>query len=189
MRKVTTVVVAAVVAASCVPWLRHRPFFPVLVAITVVALAVFIMFGGVRALSTWSKQERQQGDSTRSGWWSPGVRNLSLGAAFVLVLMLTVPHFMATRSDAYELAMATARQAPQFTDALGAPVREAWFSEGTTEYGSPTKAQLTIPVKGPRRTGSLRVLAMKEDGRWKLRALTLELEQSGERIDLLANSK
>lgn len=189
MRRVTAIVVGVVVAASCIPWLRHLRFFSVLMFITGVVLAGFIVFGGLRALSTWLTQKRQQGDSTQSGWWSPRIRNISLGIALILVLMLTAPHCAATSSGAYKLAVATAHQAPQFTEALGAPIREAWFSEGTTEYGSPTKVELTIPVKGSKLKGNLRALATKEDGRWKLRKLTLELVQSGERIDLLANSK
>ena len=84
---------------------------------------------------------------------------------------------------------ATRHQTPQFTEALGAPIGEAWFSESTMEYGNPAKAELTIPVKGSRQKGDLRALAIKEDGRWKLKKRTLELSQSGERIDLLATSR
>jgi len=109
-----------------------------------------------------------------------------------VLLGLFIPvasQFVARSSDAYKLTVATAHQTPQFTEALGAPIGEAWFSESTMEYGNPAKAELTIPVKGSRQKGDLRALAIKEDGRWKLKELTLELSQSGERIDLLATSR
>ena len=49
---------------------------------------------------------------------SARLRNLVIGAAIVVALILTVPHFVATTSGAYKLAMATARQKAQFTDTL-----------------------------------------------------------------------
>jgi hypothetical protein len=111
-------------------------------------------------------------------------RRILLGAAVFIVLMFTVPHFMATTSGAYKLAVATAHGAPRFTDVLGAPVREAWFSEGKV-FGDPATAELLIPVQGSKRVGSLRVAAIKGDGHWRLTKLILELAQPDERIDLL----
>ena len=112
-----------------------------------------------------------------------------MGIAVVLVLVLTVPHFLATSGGAYKLAMATAYQRCQFTEVLGVPIREAWFSEGKTEYGNKARAELTIPVRGSIQEGNLLVVAMKQDGRWRLKELTLELTRSGERIDLLASPR
>jgi hypothetical protein len=121
-----------------------------------------------------------------SKWSSARSCKLFWSASFVVLLMFTLPHFIATTSGAYKLAVATARQTPQFTEALGRPVSEAWFSDGKTEYGNPTKAELMIPVKGSRQKGDLRVLAIEEDGRWRLTELTLELTQPDKHIDLLS---
>lgn len=183
MRKSAAIVVTAIVAASCIPWLRHQSFSSELVAIIAIALAGIIVFGFVRTLA---KQQPQKGESPQSGWRSRRLRNLSVGAAVVLVLMLTVPHFIATSSGAYKLAIATANQTPQYAEALGTPIKEAWFSEGRTEYGNPAEAKLMIPVTGSKQKGDLYVVAVKEDGHWKLKELTLELARSGERIDLLS---
>ncbi len=184
MRRRIAIVVAIVVGASCLPWLRHQPFFSVLVGITTLALFGLIVFGGARGIFLWSIQH-QQADSMKFGWWSPRVRNLLLGAALILVLVFTLPHFVATTSGAYKLAIATAHQSPQFREALGAPVTEAWFSEGTFELGDQAKAEMVIPVHGRTRQGNLRALAIKDRGTWRLQELTLELTQSGDRIDLL----
>lgn len=186
MRKKIAIIVAAVVVASCIPWLRHQPFFSLLVGVTSVVLFGLIVFGSARALSAWSKQKHQQADSAQSGWWSPRFRYLLLGAALILALALTVPHFVATTSGAYKLAVATAHQSPQFREALGAPVTEAWFSEGTTDLGNQAKAEMIIPVRGSIRQGNLRALAIKDGGTWRLQELTLEFTQSGDRIDLLS---
>ncbi len=162
---------------------RLSPHF--LIAVTVVVLAGLIVLGVAQTLAKWSRRESQQGAVTPR-WWSPRLRNLSAGAVVVLVLMLTVPHFIATSGGAYKLAMATANHTPQFAEALGAPIREAWFSEGRTEYGNPARAELTIPVTGSKEKGDLQVVAIKEGERWKLKELRLDVARSGERIDLLA---
>ena len=96
MRKVPAIVLAIVVAASCIPWLRHQPFFSPLVAITVIVL---VGDSGVRgrACAICLVKQKHQPDSTQSGWWSPKIRNLSLGAALVVVLMLTVPHYISNK--------------------------------------------------------------------------------------------
>jgi hypothetical protein len=101
--------------------------------------------------------------------------------------MFTLPHFLATTGGAYKLAIATADQTPAFTDVLGAPIKEARFSEAKVQYGDSGKAELIIPVTGSKQKGDLHALAVMQGGRWKLRQLTLELTPSGERIDLLAN--
>ncbi len=189
MRKTAAIVVAVVVAATFIPWLRHQPFFSVLVAITAIVLAALIVLSAVRSLTKWSKKERDQEGAERHGRSSPRLRNVSLGAALILALILTVPHFIATNSGAYKLAVATANQAPQFTEALGAPIREAWFSEGRTEFGDSAKAELTIPVTGSKQRGDLQVIAVKEGGEWRLKELMLVLARSGERIDLLASPR
>lgn len=115
---------------------------------------------------------------------STRVRKLMLGVAVLVVLDLTVPHFMATSSGAYKLAVATAHRVPQFTEALSAPVKEGWFSEGKEEVGQSAKADLTIPVHGSKRKGNLHVLAVKENGVWRLTELTLKLTEPEESIDL-----
>ncbi len=188
MRKVVAIVMGVVVAASCVPWLRHQHFFSVAVGVTTVALAAFMVFGAARTLSVWLKQKPQEAGSAQSGRWSQNFRNQLLGAAFVLMLMFTVPHFMATTSGAYKLAVVTAHQSPRFREALGVPVKEAWFSEGKEEWGNPARAEMLISVRGRVRRGNLKALAVKDDGRWRLTELTLELTQPDERINLLSNA-
>ncbi len=123
-----------------------------------------------------------------SGWSSARSRKLLLGAAIVLVLMLTVPHFMATNSGIYKLAVSTAHQSPQFREALGPPISEAWFSEGEWQWGDSGKGKMLIPVRGRLGSGNLRALAIRDAGHWRLTQLTLELAQPNEHIDLLSKT-
>jgi len=187
MRRVAPAVIGIIVVASCIPWLRHQRFFSAVVGTVAIVLAFLLVIAGARALSTWWKQ--QQSGSRPSGWLPPRVRNWLLLAVLLGMLIPLIAQLMARRSDAYRLAVATAHSSPLFAQTLGAPAKEAWFSGGAIQYGNPARAELTIPVEGSRHNGDLRAVAVKEDGRWKLMELTLVLDQSGERIDLLASPK
>jgi hypothetical protein len=122
-----------------------------------------------------------------TGNGSRRVRRWLIGIALFVVLILTVPHFVAISSGPYRLAVTTANARPEFSEALGPPIREAWFSEGTTRYGERASADLLIPVQGRKSKGNLRVLAAKDQGNWRLKELTLDLSQPEKRIDLLWN--
>jgi len=119
---------------------------------------------------------------------SARLRKFLIGAAIIAALMLTVPHFVATSSGAYKLAMATAHQKAQFTQTVGPPITEAWFSEGKEVWSNPATAEMLIPVRGQIRTGNLRVRAIKDAGKWRLTELTLELTSPDEHIDLLVKT-
>jgi len=187
MRKIAPIVIGVIIVASCIPWLRNQRFFSPVVGVVAIVLAVFLVVAGAHALSTWGK--RQQSGTEPSSWFTPRLRNWLLLALFLGLLIPLITQLMARRSDAYKLAVATAHSTPLFTETLGAPAKEAWFSGGSVGFGNPATAELTIPVTGSKQKGDLQVVAVKEDGRWRLKELTLEVARSGERIDLLASPK
>jgi len=119
---------------------------------------------------------------------SARLRKRLIGALIIVALILTVPHFLATTSGAYKLAVATAHHKAQFTKTLGPPIKEAWFSEGKQVWSNPATAEMLIPVRGQMRSGNLRVRAIKEAGQWRLTELMLELASPDERIDLLGKA-
>jgi hypothetical protein len=179
---------AIVVAASCVPWLRHQGFFSVMLGITAVALCGFIVFTSFRALSAWLI--RWQSTPSQSRWRRLISRKQLWGWGIFFLLILTVPHFMAVCGGDYKLAVVTAHQSPLFNDLLGTPVKEGWFSSGKGTLGRgtaevPVRSEMLIHVRGKKRDGNLQVQAVKIDGVWKLNELTLELDGSGTPIDLL----
>ncbi len=188
MRKITTIIVGIIVVASCVPWLRHQRLFSILVGVIAVTLVGLMVFRGGQALFAWSRKIHQRADSMQTGWWPRRFRKLLLSAILILVLMLTIPHFVVTMSAPYKLAVAIAYQSPQFKRALGVPVTEAWFSESQMGLGNSATADLLIPVHGPKRTGKLTALAIKDDGHWRVTSLVLKLTQPDEQIDLLRST-
>jgi hypothetical protein len=174
---------AVVVAASCIPWLSHQGFFSVLLGITVLALFGFMVFASFHALSAW--QMRWQSTPAQYRWRLIITPKQLCGWAIFLLLIATVPHFIAVSGGDYKLAVRTAHQSRQFNDLLGAPVQEGWFSEGKGTLEKPIRSEMMISVRGKKRKGNLRVQAAKDDGIWRLTELTLEIEGSSTPIDLL----
>jgi len=118
-------------------------------------------------------------------WLSRRLLAWILACTLLGFLVPPVFHFAAKRFDPYRLAIETARQNPEFTDALGSPVREGWFLDSEMQLGAPATAKMVIPVRGSIRAGNLQAQATKEHGRWHLTELSLELTKPDRRIDLL----
>ena len=108
-----------------------------------------------------------------------------LVCGFVAAIFLFVFSIMKT-SEAFQHSMETARKDPEVVAALGTPIQEGWFVTGNTEENGPTgQAQLSIPIKGPKGGGTLYVEARKSAGEWRYATMVVELDGSGQRIDLL----
>lgn len=89
-------------------------------------------------------------------------------------------------SDAYRQALARARKSGAVVEALGAPIRDGWFTSGKISVNGPSgSAELAIPIEGPKGKGKLYVVATKSAGLWTYGTLVVEVARSGERIDLL----
>ena len=90
-------------------------------------------------------------------------------------------------SDPYRFAMQTATHDPGVLSRLGSPVQAGWLVGGNINVQSNSgAADLTIPVQGSVRQGTLHVVARKSEGEWTYQRLTLRVNDSPERLDLLA---
>ena len=75
---------------------------------------------------------------------------------------------------------------PQAIDALGEPIKMGWLMSGSINIDGPSgDAELSIPVSGPRGSGTLYVEAEKQAGAWDYQLLELAIDGSSQRIDLL----
>jgi hypothetical protein len=136
-------------------------------------------------------------ESNKQGWFARNwkwvvpvgcVGMLAMFAAFLASIFLVV--FGAMRSsDAYQIAISRARESPEVVEALGEPVEAGWFISGNINVSGPSgDASLSIPVCGPRGAGTIYLVAEKIAGEWVFERLEVELEGSGERLDLLTDS-
>ena len=89
-------------------------------------------------------------------------------------------------SEATRLSVTTAESNPALFEQLGSPLKIGFFISGSIEvqpgWGH---AELSIPISGPKGTGTIYTEARKQTGQWHL--LTLQFAKSGssEALDLL----
>jgi hypothetical protein len=88
-------------------------------------------------------------------------------------------------SDAYHLSLAAVRADQAVVDALGEPIEPAFLVSGnihvSTQGGN---ADVHYDITGPKATGTVHAVAVKEAGSWKFRSLVVETS-TGEKIDVL----
>lgn len=129
----------------------------------------------------------------KKGWFSRNwkwfvpllvVVSVLLVAGFVVGIVASVFGLMKS-SDAYKKAVARVNADPQVISALGEPVQEAMFFTGNVNLTNDSgHANFVIPVSGPHGKGTLYVIADKSAGSWTFSTLSVEVEGSGQKIDL-----
>jgi hypothetical protein len=109
---------------------------------------------------------------------------LLLSAAAVAGLLGVVSQAMRS-SDAYRLALESARDDCGLQGELGAPIRPGWFVSGSVNVSGPAgDADLAIPLRGAAAKGTLYVVAEKSAGRWTFERLEVEVAGRADRVDL-----
>ena len=128
------------------------------------------------------------------GWWRRNgkwaiplicVGGLAAFAGIFALFFALLFGFMKS-SDAYKDALVRAELNPAVLSALGAPVKAGLVFTGHIQVSGPSgRAELAIPLSGPKGKGTLYVKAMKSAGEWRFSLLVLKLDATGENIDLL----
>lgn len=108
-----------------------------------------------------------------------------LAAGFVVVIASILFGAMKS-SDVYKAALAKAKADPRVVAALGSPITDGFFISGKTNVsGTSGHADLTVPISGPKGKGTIYFVASKFAGEWTFSKLIVEVEKTGERIDLV----
>jgi hypothetical protein len=88
-------------------------------------------------------------------------------------------------SGAYSGAVARAIAAPAVIDALGTPIKEGFFVTGKISVkGTSGKAELSIPITGPKADATIYVVGAREVGAWHFDRLVVQIKPGGKRIEL-----
>ena len=129
------------------------------------------------------------------GWWSRNwkwfvpvgcLTVIALFAAFVAGIILIAAGAMKS-SDAYKLAMDKAQRDARVTQRLGTPIESGFFVSGSVNVeGTSGKADITIPISGPKGKATIYVDATKFASEWKFNRLEVGFEGDPQRIDLLS---
>lgn len=107
-----------------------------------------------------------------------GAVAVALGFFFSLLALLKT-------SDAYAEAIVRANNSPAAREALGAPIKAGLLLSGSIQVsGGSGKADLAIPVAGPKGKATIYVEATKSTGVWRFDRLIVDVKSSKARIDL-----
>lgn len=110
---------------------------------------------------------------------------LLLLALFVGVLFSAVFGMMKS-SEPYQYAVATASHDARVSEQLGTPITPGWYATGNIHLVNDSgDAEMTIPLNGTRRHGSVYVEARKSAGVWRYQRLEVEIEGVPDRVNLL----
>ena len=134
-----------------------------------------------------NRQKEENWWSRNWKWFVPvGCLGTILIFSAFIVLILSLIFGIMKSSDVYRDALETARADSAVVEALGVPIEEGWFVTGNIDVsGSSGDADLAIPISGPRGKATLYVKAAKSAGQWEYSTLVVDLENTGERIELL----
>ena len=89
-------------------------------------------------------------------------------------------------SDAYRKAMDVVAASADAREYLGTPIETGFWVSGSVEAdGDSGHADLEIPVSGPNGSGTVHLVADRAGALWQIHVLTLEVDDTGRRIDLL----
>lgn len=157
----------------------------------------FCLFLIIRLVSRLARQGPLQGtshqgcptsnsQSKRSRGWIIGFVALFAAVVFIAALLGLIERQIKS-SPVYEASVEQARGSGKVLETLGQPVVEGWFVSGelTESSDGGGHATLTIPLKGPKGKGTLRVAAGRRAGHWQLSTLQFVSAAYDSTTDLL----
>ena len=120
-------------------------------------------------------------------WFLP---TIILGPLLLLVLFVvaifSAVFGMMKSSEPYKHAVATASHDARVSEQLGPPITPGWYASGSINLNNDSgDAEMTIPLNGTRRHGTVYVEARKSDGVWSYQRLEVEMEDVLDRVNLL----
>lgn len=124
--------------------------------------------------------------SRRWLWWIPAgcllVVLLMIAAAMALVWMIGAAIGSA---EAYQEPLRRAQVSTEVRALLGEPIEAGWLPQGQVSVnGNDGKAQLSIPISGPRGSAVIEVQADKQGGEWRYQRIEVMPAEDGTPIDL-----
>ena len=134
------------------------------------------------AHNTWESTEHFR--KVQRVWAWVGVATVTVIPAFFLVVFLGVV-WMFKNSDVYATSLDLVRRHPLVQEELGVPIEAGWLAGGNIEIsGASGSAEIGYSVSGPSLEGTVYVEATRRRGKWTIEALIVEIDATGQRLDL-----
>jgi len=162
-------------------WGIGNSTFIALLALIPFVNIIMIIVLGLRG-SRWAWRNRYWRDaehfrSTQRKWAIAGLIVWLLGLLAAAAIVVTVPITM-KNSDAYRISMDAVRASPEVQNALGDNISGKFWITGNIniQAGGTGSAQLSIPVKGDKGTGTVISNAVRNGGQWDVRLLVVTVD-------------
>jgi hypothetical protein len=136
--------------------------------------------------------------SARPNWWSRNwkwfvpvgcLTLILLFAAFIGAIVFIIFGSM-KQADVYKQALARAQNDPVVAQKLGSPIKPGMWLSGNININGPSgEAKISIPISGPKGTGTIYVEATKSAGRWNYSLMQVAVDGEDTRVDLLQDSQ
>ena len=132
--------------------------------------------------------EQKKGWLSRNWKWVLPVGCLGVVVVGVAVVLLGLSAVFGTMksSDVYKQAVARASANAAVKRELGEPIETGWLVNGRINFsGSNGDADISIPLEGPKKKGTLHAVATKTSGQWKFSTLQVEFDDDTSPINVL----
>jgi hypothetical protein len=117
--------------------------------------------------------------------WKWIVPALCVAAALMLFVFVAFLTAFMKQSGAYKGALERAKASPEVVAAIGTPMKDGLFVAGNINVsGSTGRADLAIPIAGPKGTGTIYVEASMMLGEWHFDREIVQVSRDRQRIDL-----
>ena len=126
----------------------------------------------------------------KTNWWLIGCGGC-LGLLLLVILGFGALYFGLTQiiksTDPYKIAVDGATRSPEVQAELGTPITPGFFIQGNVNSNisngvTNETANLTIPLKGPKASGSVHYAATRTDGKWDVRDFSVTVAGSNKTI-------
>ena len=89
-------------------------------------------------------------------------------------------------SDVYQQALTRTKSNAVVIRELGEPIEAGWVVSGSVNMSAGSgNAELSIPVSGPKKSGTIHASAIRKQDKWEFSTLEVEVKGETNRINLL----
>lgn len=134
------------------------------------------------------QQPEKKGCLARNWKWMLPVGCLGIIVAVVGVVLAIVLGVSSTirSSEVFQQAIKKAESNSTVRDEMGTPIESGWmFSGNISVENDKGDAEFDIPISGPKKSGTLFVVAKMDKGQWTYTTLQVEIEGRSGKINLL----
>lgn len=122
--------------------------------------------------------------------WILGCVGVPLVLAVGCIALISGGFFWARSSLPSKGALERARANPAVREALGAPLKSKLFGDNNvmvynSKNGRTAEATFSIPISGPKGSGTILVAGDKSKGTWHYHRMEVKIDKTGATIDLL----